>query len=49
MPTLKALEKAYRDKEVQFLAVNVGADDSIRAMAAQAVRFEVEFPFVNTP
>jgi thiol-disulfide isomerase/thioredoxin len=47
MPTLKALEKAYRDKDVQFLAVNVGADDSIRAMAAQAVRFEMEFPFVK--
>jgi thiol-disulfide isomerase/thioredoxin/mono/diheme cytochrome c family protein len=47
MPTLKALEKEYRDRDVQFLAVNVGADDSIRAMAAQAVRFEMEFPFVK--
>jgi thiol-disulfide isomerase/thioredoxin/mono/diheme cytochrome c family protein len=47
MPTLKSLEKDYRDKGVQFLAVNVGADDSIVQMAAQAVRFEMEFPFVK--
>src|SRR5919109_359515 len=36
LPTLKALEKEYRDKGVQFLAINVGADDSIVQMAAQA-------------
>jgi thiol-disulfide isomerase/thioredoxin len=47
MPTLQTLEKAYRDKSVQFLAVNVGADDTIVQMAAQAVRFEMEFPFVK--
>jgi thiol-disulfide isomerase/thioredoxin len=47
MPTLKALEKEYRGKGVQFLAVNVGVDDSIVQMAAQAVRFEMEFPFVK--
>jgi thiol-disulfide isomerase/thioredoxin len=46
-PTLKAMEKEYRDQGVQFLAVNVGADDSILAMAAQAIRHEVEFPFVK--
>src|SRR5262249_39158875 len=33
--------------DVQFLAVNVGEDDSIRAMAAQAVKHEMEFPFVK--
>src|SRR4051812_21022911 len=37
LPALTRLEKEYRGKGVQFLAVNVGADDSIRAMAAQAV------------
>jgi peroxiredoxin len=47
MPTLKTLEKEFRDKGVQFLAVNVGAEDTIVQMAAQAVRFEMEFPFVK--
>lgn len=47
LPTLTALEKDYRAKGVQFLAVNVGADDSIVQMAAQAVRHEMEFPFVK--
>jgi thiol-disulfide isomerase/thioredoxin len=47
IPTLKKLEKQYRGKEIQFLAVNVGADDSIMAMAAQAIRHEVDFPFVK--
>src|SRR5262245_45600823 len=42
-PTLKSLYKDYKDKDVQFLAVNVGADDSILTMAAQAVRYDVEF------
>ena len=32
---------------MQFLAVNVGGDDSIVAMAAQAVEHEIEFPFVK--
>src|SRR6266851_5959383 len=47
MPTLKTLDKDYRAKGVQFLAVNVGADDSIVQTAAYAVRFEMEFPFVK--
>jgi thiol-disulfide isomerase/thioredoxin len=47
LPTLKEMEKAYRDKGVQFLAVNVAADDTILAMAAHAVKFDVEFPFVK--
>jgi hypothetical protein len=47
LPALKAMEKAYRDKGVQFLAVNVGAGDSIVDTAAQAVSFEMEFPFVK--
>jgi thiol-disulfide isomerase/thioredoxin len=46
-PTLNALENDYRDQGVQVLAVNVGADDTILTMAAQAVRFEVGFPFVK--
>src|SRR5713226_2306329 len=35
LPVLRALEKEYRGKGVQFLAVNEGADDSIRAVASQ--------------
>jgi thiol-disulfide isomerase/thioredoxin len=47
LPVLKGLEREYRDKGVQFLAVNVGADDAIVAVAAQAVKHEMEFPFVK--
>lgn len=46
-PTLNKLHQQYRDQGVQFVGVNVGADDSIRAMAAQAVEFDVEFPVVK--
>jgi mono/diheme cytochrome c family protein/thiol-disulfide isomerase/thioredoxin len=46
-PTLRRLDKDYRDQGVQFLAVNAGEDDSITAMAAQAVEYEVEFPIVK--
>ena len=47
LPVLKQLEKEYRGKGVQFLAINVGPDDTILELAAQAVRFEMEFPFVK--
>jgi peroxiredoxin len=47
MPVLKRLDEEYREKGVQFVAVNVGADDSIQAMAEQAIRHEVAFPFVK--
>jgi hypothetical protein len=47
LPALKKLEKDYRARGVQFLALNVGPDDSIVAMASQAVRHGVEFPFVK--
>src|SRR5437773_1209185 len=46
LPLLRTMEKEYRNKGVQFLAINVGADDSILAVATQAVRHEMEFPFV---
>jgi hypothetical protein len=46
-PTLKALEKEYRAEGVQFLAINVGAEDTILSMAAQALKYGVEFPFVK--
>jgi peroxiredoxin len=47
MPTLNRLEQEFRDRGVQFLSVNVGADDSIMLMAEQAIRFEATFPFVK--
>jgi peroxiredoxin len=47
LPALKDLDKDYRDKGVQLLLVNVGADDTIMAMAAHAVRHEIEFPSVK--
>jgi hypothetical protein len=47
LPVLRALEKDYRTKGVQFLAVNEGADDTITAVATQAVLHEMEFPFVK--
>jgi thiol-disulfide isomerase/thioredoxin len=47
LPVLKTMEKDYRTKGVQFLAVNESPDDSILAMATQAVVHEMEFPFVK--
>src|SRR5881227_1716500 len=32
LPTLKALEKEYRDKDVQFAAVNAAEEDNVIAM-----------------
>lgn len=47
LPVLGELEKVYRDRKVQFLALNVDPDDSITEMAAHAVEAKVEFPFVK--
>ncbi len=49
LPVLATMERAYRERAVQFLALNVGngADDSITEMAAQAVEAGAEFPFVK--
>ncbi len=47
LPVLGELEKVYRDRKVQFLALNVDPDDSITEMAAHAVETKVEFPFVK--
>ena len=37
LPTLQALAKEYGDREVQLAAINVAEEDSIVAMATQAV------------
>jgi thiol-disulfide isomerase/thioredoxin len=47
LPTLQALEKEYRDKDVQFAAVNAADEDTVIAMATQSVKYEIEFPFVK--
>jgi hypothetical protein len=47
LPDLIELERAYRDREVQFVALNVARGDSIAEMAAQAVKAGAEFPFVK--
>lgn len=46
LPTLNKLEKDYRARHVQFVSVNAG-DDSIRALAALAVEYDVAFPCVK--
>ncbi len=47
LPKLVALQQIYKDSDVQFLAINVGVDDTIREMAAQAIDFDVPFAFVK--
>ncbi|MCC7084272.1 MAG: redoxin family protein [Pirellulales bacterium] len=47
LPRLKGLEQQYRGNGVQFIAVNVGNDDSILDIATQMVQAEAEFPFVK--
>jgi thiol-disulfide isomerase/thioredoxin len=47
LPVLNRLERTYRDKGVQFLAVNSGPNDTLAVMAGQAVEFGCEFPFVK--
>lgn len=49
LPKLVELDAKYGPRGVQFVAVNVGADDTIRDMAAQAIAFDAAFPFVKDP
>lgn len=46
-PKLVRLDEAFRDRGVQFVAVNVGVDDAIPDIAQQAIDFGVGFPFVK--
>ncbi len=47
LPTLGALEKEYRDKDVAFVNVNAAEEDTVIALATQAVKFDIEFPCVK--
>src|SRR5207249_2185633 len=38
LPTLQAMDREYRDKGVQFVAVNAAEEDTVIAMATQAVK-----------
>jgi hypothetical protein len=44
LPRLKELEEQYRDRGVQFLALNVGADDPLVEVAAQGLQADLAFP-----
>ncbi len=47
MPRLKELDAEFRSRGVQFVAVNVGANDTVRDTAAQAVDLDAPFYFVK--
>ena len=47
IPKLIDLDARYGPQDVQIVAVNVGVDDTIRDMAAQAIDLEAAFPFVK--
>jgi hypothetical protein len=47
LPVLGRLDHTYREKGVQFVAVNSGPNDTIAMMANQAVEYGVDFPFVK--
>ncbi|MFM7056070.1 MAG: redoxin family protein [Planctomycetota bacterium] len=46
-PKLVELYRQYRGQNVVFAAVNVGAQDTIRGMASQAIELDVPFYFVR--
>lgn len=45
LPKLKLLDEQFRARGVQFLSLNVGPNDSIVDVAAQAVKADLAFPF----
>jgi len=47
MPKLVDIDTRFGPRGVQVVAVNVGLEDSIRDMAAQAIEYEASFPFVK--
>jgi hypothetical protein len=47
MPKLIDLDSRYASRDVQVVSINVGPDETIRDMAAQAIEFEAAFPFVK--
>ena len=47
MPTLVELEKAYRDKGVQIVAINANEHDSLDAIKVHAKKFGLTFPVLR--
>ena len=47
LPKVAELQRSHKDSDVQFVAINVGTDDTIREMAAQAIDLDVPFAFVK--
>jgi peroxiredoxin len=47
MPTLVALEKTYRDKGVQFVAINANEHDSAEAIKEHAKKYGLTFPVLR--
>lgn len=47
VPKLVELDTRYGSQNVQIVAVNVGANDTVRDMAAQAIDLDAAFPFVK--
>ncbi len=47
IPKLSAIEREWTPKGVQFAAINVGPQDTIRDMAAHAIELDAVFPFVK--
>src|SRR5438105_3822954 len=47
MPTLVALEKEYRDKGVQFVAINANEHDSLDTIKAHAKKHGLTFPVLR--
>lgn len=47
LPKLLELFREFQSREVQFVCVNVGAKDTLREMASQALEFQAPWPFVK--
>lgn len=47
LPKLKELYEKLQGEDVAFVCVNVGADDTLREVAAQAIDFDVPFTFIK--
>lgn len=45
LPRIVEMEKALRDKDVQFVNINVGSNDPLVEVAYQAVELNAPFPF----
>lgn len=47
LPKVARLARAYRERDVQFVAVNVGRSDTLRDVGTMAIEFDQPYPFVR--